>query len=776
MEIKSLIIANMRHKKGGFISILLLMFIISTVLTSVVSININIDHRWDEAAKNVSVGDFVAILHTTKFTPEMLKKIENNKDVDHVKLSPMVTCQASIKGKNLSSSIFLGQYDPDKEPYCVYNEAENGFIKNPSKLKPGEIYIPIGMKEDFKCKVGDSFEVKYNGKTVKKTIKGFIEEPFVGSQVIGYKLAFLSKEDYDEMVSCATDWKTNSAIKPNMEKANNKGSLYRFTLIRVFQKEDSKITVSQLKKNLNEDTRLVNLSMGTLTADQSKRYTQMYTGIMSGILFSFSFFLFVVILVVVGHSISSSIEMEYVNLGVLKACGFTMRKLRLVFFLQYLAVELVGILLGVLASIPVTGYLGTMFVPITGLLASSRPVMLENAALLFALLVVAGLFVFLKTRKIGKISSVEAISGGRSDIYFSKRGQIPVNGRFLNFSMAYRQLITNRKQYVSVVIIAMLLTFFMMAIGSVKNCMNVDTAVEMFGFLKEDVYVDYQKNDPELVRQVENTIKSITPLDYSFATNNMYYTVNNEELLGETISDPSLFKHLFEGRVPKYDNEIVVTEIVADRLNLHVGDEVSVANGNSTYKMIITGTYQSTSDAGLSFGISFDAYKKHFNSKAAWTWKEYVLKDSSKATAVAKELKKKYGNKIGVSDCSQSAMMDNIMSGVDTLVYLVYAASIIFVLIVALLVCGKVFAKERVDISIYKTLGFTTRRLRLQFALRFFLLALVGGILGCVTSLLFSNMLMNVWFLSITNIKDIISIRLCYISRARHLDFISSIC
>ena len=116
MEIKSLIIANMRHKKGGFISILLLMFIISTVLTSVVSININIDHRWDEAAQNVSVGDFVAILHTTKFTPEMLKKIENNKDVDHVKLSPTVTCQASIKGKNLSSSIFMGQYDPDKEP------------------------------------------------------------------------------------------------------------------------------------------------------------------------------------------------------------------------------------------------------------------------------------------------------------------------------------------------------------------------------------------------------------------------------------------------------------------------------------------------------------------------------------------------------------------------------------------------------------------------------------------------------------------------------------
>ena len=46
------------------------------------------------------------------------------------------------------------------------------------------------------------------------------------------------------------------------------------------------------------------------------------------------------------------------------------------------------------------------------------------------------------------------------------------------------------------------------------------------------------------------------------------------------------------------------------------------------------------------------------------------------------------------------------------------------------MVCSKAFIGERKDIGIYKSLGFTCVKLRLQFALRFLLVALLGSILG----------------------------------------------
>jgi ABC-type antimicrobial peptide transport system permease subunit len=63
-----------------------------------------------------------------------------------------------------------------------------------------------------------------------------------------------------------------------------------------------------------------------------------------------------------------------------------------------------------------------------------------------------------------------------------------------------------------------------------------------------------------------------------------------------------------------------------------------------------------------------------------------------------------------------------------------------------MMVCKKAFLQERRDIGIYKSLGFTSAKLRLQFAVRFLIVSLIGSAVGTVLSFLFTQKVLTVVF------------------------------
>ncbi|HNX64881.1 MAG TPA: FtsX-like permease family protein, partial [Oscillospiraceae bacterium] len=61
---------------------------------------------------------------------------------------------------------------------------------------------------------------------------------------------------------------------------------------------------------------------------------------------------------------------------------------------------------------------------------------------------------------------------------------------------------------------------------------------------------------------------------------------------------------------------------------------------------------------------------------------------------------------------------------------------------------------------VYKSLGFTSGRLRLQFAVRFFLIAVIGSAVGTVASLVFSQKLIIAMLrlIGVTSLKTSFSV------------------
>ena len=735
MGIFTIIKSNFKHKKGSNISIVILMIIISLALSTILSVNNNISKRYDEAAKEIDLADLNYFIYDFKFSDEIINTIKNNKNVASVDKEDTIFADIKVNDKDYNNMTLIKKYDSSNFKYKVYNKNQTEFISNPKGLGESEAYVPVSFKDLFSCKVGDNIEVNLGNDIKKIKIKGFIEEPLVGSSTMGIKLFFIDDNSYNEIV----------ANKVNDEDAlmdEKKGHIVSGYTVSINKKQDSKLPMEKLKKEINKESQIGDKSTFSISKEHSKYYTEMFISIISSILYAFIILLFIVVLIVMGHSISSSLEMDYLNLGILKSQGFTKNNLKVIYLCQYLVLQIVGIIIGISLSTFICPYMSRIFSIMTGLLSSTKIDLLNVLGILSIIGVISTLFLVIKLRKLGKISPVNAISGGRDDIYFNDSLKLPISKKMLSITLAIRQVIFNKKQYISSLLIISILTFFIIAISSMNNLMTEESFEELFGGVMSNMDIKY--NDSlDIKDEVEKKIENVSKIKDSFQIKNSYFTIDEEEICGQVMDDTKRFKSITEGRRPKYENEIIITKFVQELLDKNIGDKVKITYGNESKEYIISGYYQATIDAGIVFGMSTEGMKR-LDKDYSNNCYDYVIEDESKINKIIDILEEDYGDKITVNNLLESDnTIEFIMIAVDAIIYIIYGLSILFVLVVSIMVCSRMFYKEKKELGIYKSQGFTTRYLRLLFSIRFFIVSVLGCLLGFVLDYLLDDKLMS---------------------------------
>lgn len=741
MEILTLIKSNFKHKKGNFISIFILIFIISMSVTSILSVLNNQSSRYDESMDHVKAGDIFSFIFPDQFTDKMKNEILNCDSVSDVQTIPTIT-STSFYSDNAkrTSSVYLEKYDYANYPYELFNDKCSDFVDNPKEPAAGEIYVPISCKGLLKIDKGDKVYIDSYDGTKAFTVAGFVEEPVMGAEVMGVKTAFIGSEDFDKLYEKAA----NLTTAPGK---NFKGVI-RYTKVYTYATDDFKNNISQLKRDVNKASSLIDMCNISLDRPSSHSYTMLYTNILGGILLVFAVLIFIIVLVVIAHSINSSIEMEYVTFGVLKSLGFTKGKLRAVLILQYSFASFTGILVGMLASIPLIRGINNVFTELVGLRSSNRIELGTSLAVMGTVMIILILLMFIKTHKLAKIYPVRAISGGNDSVYFKDRITNSVTGKSvlpIGFRLAVRQLLSDKKQYMGVGFIVAILVFFLISISSLGEMGSARYIGELFGDFGGDIEVNYRKY-PELCEQAEQIIKEHTDINDRIVMGNRYTTVDGMDYYTRIMRDCS-HTSVLDGRAPEYDNEIMVTEIVADQLDKGIGDSITMTFKDKTQDFVITGTYQCITDVGNSVTITEDGMKK-LSTDYVLSDYIYILDDNSDVPEIVEEIKDKfsdYENYISIYN-SEEEMKNQFGTIVDAASFLaitVYVVSIICSIIIVAMVCTKVFVKERKNIGIYKALGFTAKSLRLQFASRFAVVALIGGIVGVILNILLNNKMMT---------------------------------
>ena len=160
-------------------------------------------------------------------------------------------------------------------------------------------------------------------------IKGFFEDPLMGSSMMGMKRFLMTASDQQKF----------------MDKLQEQNYL-----IHVFWDKQDNQTLKEYQNYLNEVTTVDNYAVLVYQRDTLNNFMLLLQNIFFGFLVAFVSVLLLTAIIVIGHSISSSMEQDYVDMGILKAVGCKNSSLVMIQMVQYLLVTVLGLLMGLLLA------------------------------------------------------------------------------------------------------------------------------------------------------------------------------------------------------------------------------------------------------------------------------------------------------------------------------------------------------------------------------------------------------------------------------------------
>lgn len=721
MEYRALLKVNFRRHKGSFWGIVMLIFIIIASLCSILSMWQNSNTYIVNEIERLGFGDITAWVTNKSDINQLVSQMTAQEQVQKVGIQSLIYSNYSIKGLESDSEGQLIVHNKEAYQYKILTDDLTGYKEDIISIAEGEVYISPSLKSTFDIEIGDTiqFPIARNGVEKSFTVKGYFEDPFMGSSMIGMKGFLISNEDYLEIVQMCNESGIDALAREG-------------AMLHIFKANDSDLSNAEFNSLLNAKTNIQNYLEFTHSKEAIIGFMLMLQNVFTGFLSVFTVVLIMICLVVIGHSISSTITQDYINIGILKAMGMTSGVLKRSQVMFYVIAIVLGVLLGIVVAIPLTEQLIKMTITTTGvLIPTSLNTKLSSLVICVIVILIIG-FILVRVNGISKISPLSAICREMEQSYLHHIGNTPISKKGLNFWIAIRQLTTRKRQYISIFTITILLVFFACLVGRMNVWLgpNGEGMMNAFNPADHDIGIEIVGNTS--FEQIESTIAAYTGIKDSYVLAMPSVAVNGIDYTANVISEPERF-HILEGRASFAEDEIVITEFVAQDLNLKIGDSVSVASGTSAQNYTITGIYQCANDMGNNIGMSREGYLRIASEKSNMWCGHYFLEDTSQQPNVIEALNKEHGRNIHLHENTWPGLY-SIITAMQWLTIFMYVIVIIFIFVVVMLTGSKILYREQKDLGIYKSLGFLARDLQLSFACRFGVVSGIGAVVGVILS------------------------------------------
>ena len=719
METTTLLKANMKRHKGSLAGIFILMLLVAAALGTVLTVWSNSGKYIQSEMQRAGFGELTAWVSGVPDMKTLTDSMESLSEIDRAQAQPLIYVNYTVNGQESDSEGQLITYIPQETRYRFFAEDLSGYTAQPNQILQGEVYVSPSMVSMFGIKLGDEviFPIARSGRNLTLTVKGFYEDPFMGSSMIGMKGFLISEEDREAVLFILQNAGIDALARDG-------------AMLHIFPTTENRLTVSELNSLLNEQTAISEYSEDVHSKEAIQGFMLILQNAFSGLLLAFVAVLLLAVIAVLSHSIGSTIASDAVNMGILKTIGLTSGKLRQLQLLQYAISILSGLLIGFIATVPLSRLTADATLTTTGIRIPTELPLLESLISCGLILFFLTGFILVRTRRIGRISPMKVIRG-ETDSEDGKIVQAPsVFGKWISVRLTFRQLMSHKGRYIGTLAVALLLVFFASLVGRMNAWLGTDGKGMMDAFNPADHDIGVQSFGELTPAEFEDTILSYTNITDTYVLAMPTVAVNGVDYTANVIDQPERF-HLLAGRTCTTDNEIVLTEYVAASFGISIGDSVTVRGDSGTGEYIVSGIYSCANDMGDNVGMSREGYLKigrdHPN---LWCW-HYFLTDPSQKTIISEALENTYGGDIHVHENTWPGLF-GIISAMRALVILMYGLVAIFILIVTVMTGSKILSAEQKDLGIYKAIGFSTNRLRLTFALRFGMVALIGSIIGTV--------------------------------------------
>lgn len=716
-----LVLADMKYKKGSFIGVAFLMMLIVMSFTGSVSNSDDLMKAINMGFEQADCGDLIVRVYTDMLTEDIHDTIDSNSHVSRTeyKETLLMTQKPLVDGEEKEILMELSAYSGT---LLVFNDDFSAFLDGIQPTE-GEIYLPYKMK----TLIEKNSEVIFSAADDTKfsfTVKGYYEDPMFGTTAVSSNVCVINEADHKTILE------HSSHITDNVRK--------------IMSCSDINIHIAdgfspyELKKQLNDECSLIDISIYSPTKEDLADNIKVFSNVGTRMAYVYVTILIVIVIIIMANSISSTIEMDYTSLGILKSQGFSQWQIRMLFVIEYAVSLTIGAISGLILSFPACGALIRLFMRLTGMLTATDISVGKCALLSLGIIIICMVFVFAATAKIGRISPVRAIQGGKDEVYFDSRLNVPIRRKPLSLLIALRQITSNIRNYFGAVSIVTILIFFLVSISAFVGGFDADAIFTgMSGDIELTNLGSYSLSDKDKTEDIIHSIDSGATLRMECRHR---MNIDGQQVTVSTYSREEDYFKAIQGRIPRYYNEIMLTKSVARSVNKQIGDTVTVKYLDTELDFVVTGFFQTVSEYGVYAMTTPEGMDKlgftEINSAFI------TLSDKSAEKDMIKCLNDSFDN-VEAGEMKESETITKykaLIAGLmDIIAYVFYGMSVIFAAVIVIMMTRTAFLRERIDLGIYKAMGMTSSVLRTQFALRFFVLSVTGSVLGGILSVLLTQ-------------------------------------
>jgi len=711
--------ANIRKTRGQMVFLASLILIASTLLIVGLTVLLGFGSYFDQTAEDLNTSEARIMISEDHFSDEVEQFLRDQSSEIQIN-----------KGLMLPVELYWGD-SFISEGILVYDLAENREISQWKLVDgslaegSGAINLPNVFRIDAGYELGDTIALEMQHQTHNFIVEGYIENVYSGGMAASHS-AFVSSELFEELQDAHPEQKVKVIYANGIEDF-----------------PELQLRLTELMPDLGMGVFDV-ISVVDLQAIAMGR--TMMAEMASIMLTIVAFIIVAVSLLVVRFKISNSIEDGISNIGSLQAIGYTNRQVSLSFVAQYGLIAATATLLSIVPAHFLLSPIADVLAGQSGLLWQPNIDLALSLLAASALTAIAIACAWLSARKVRKITPVQALRDGSSNRSFKRnpialdRTQLP-----LNVALSLKTALQGIRQSAMMATILIVLSF----VAAIAIILFYNSAINLTAF---EQIPGIERSDAGIVFMPEEDLEVL--LAEINAHEDVYFAQffdSNLTVIGDTLTvaftmddfSRRVTNNIYSGSFPESENEVALSVLLADALELEVGDEIVIGDDKIPFEVV--GTAQGMEGGSFFAYFTTDGMQKINPNYVPLLAHVYLNPEVDPADFI-RQMEDLYGDQtIMIVDMAEifeigAGSFAAIFSAVG--IAILVASTLVVVMVLYFVIASSIVRRSR-ELGIQKAIGFTTKDLMSQISMNFMLPILTGTILGTILGTLALNPLMS---------------------------------
>ena len=521
----------------------------------------------------------------------------------------------------------------------------------PKSPAPGDIWITKQLSGSRGIRLGDTIGIPIESGVVRFTVSATVVDPFFSSDNISPSRAWVAPGELAHAFPLSHLSET-------------------FLGVGLADRGQAETLRNQLETELGGK-----LAGWSLTHDLAKMAHGLFFRTMAVALFVAALLALGLSVFIVSSAIGSAVFADYRQIGTLKALGFTPSMVNRIYLIQYLALGLVSIPIGLLGGVLVTQGIFGLLMESLGVVNTNWPAIVPLAVSASAVLATVALSAWWTARKGGRIQPMQAIRFGAPPPRRSGgRWSVPISALPLPAFLGARSLALNPVRAFFSILgmgIAVLVLVFSVNITATFASLGQDRA--LWGLPAGDVSVRlagrrFHVRPKVFVHRMSTDarVKEVLAMGSASAEIEGVVGISGRQTSGHAFDGPMTGLGLdnVEGRHPTGPHEIALAVNSAKKGGFALGDAVPLLLEGQRVSPKLVGIYQTANNLGLGFRIDAALMRDLL---PIWSPRqvEVVLRENVDPDTFKAELMARYGEAVRVDTVAElSRELARVLGGV----------------------------------------------------------------------------------------------------------------